>query len=77
MRFLCMPQRQLTNDQETYLKIYDLVSHAEHRNVESFFHLNLMARFLLQCLRVAGYFDPPARAGKDCDCFSSANESAR
>lgn len=41
---------------QKYTRTYQLVTHAEMRNKESFFHLTLMADFLLKCLKMANYF---------------------
>lgn len=45
-------------DEETkkYLRTYQLVTHGDRRNKESFFHVTLMADFLLKCLKMANYF---------------------
>ncbi|XP_046441017.1 SET and MYND domain-containing protein 4-like isoform X1 [Daphnia pulex] len=46
----------LSEDVKKYIKTYHLVTHDTLRNKESFFHVTLMANFLLKCLKVAGYF---------------------
>lgn len=39
-----------------YIRTYQLVTHSQMRNKESFFHVTLMADFLLKCLKMTNYF---------------------
>lgn len=41
-------QIELSSDVKKYVATYNLVTHAEQRNKESFFHVTLMADFLLK-----------------------------
>lgn len=59
-----------------YLETYNLVTHSDKRNKESFFHVTLMATFLLKCLKVANYFGETHQqtsklnfSGDDCLLF--------
>ncbi|XP_032793835.2 SET and MYND domain-containing protein 4 [Daphnia magna] len=46
----------LSEQTKKYIKTCQLVTHDHIRNKESFFHVTLMADFLLKCLKVGGYF---------------------
>lgn len=46
----------LSEQMKKYIKTCQLVTHDHIRNKESFFHVTLMADFLLKCLKVGGYF---------------------
>lgn len=47
---------KLDEESKKYLRTYYLVTHGDRRNKESFFHVTLMADFLLKCLKMANYF---------------------
>jgi hypothetical protein len=52
-----LPQTsELTYEMRRYIATYNLVNHADSRTPEAFFHVTLMAVFLLKCLRAANYF---------------------
>lgn len=46
----------LDDEMKKYIATYNLVTHADERNKESFFHVTLMAHFLLNCLKIGNYF---------------------
>ncbi|XP_057377156.1 SET and MYND domain-containing protein 4-like [Daphnia carinata] len=46
----------LSEQTKKYIKTCQLVTHEHMRNKESFFHVTLMANFLLKCLKMGGYF---------------------
>lgn len=47
---------ELSEEMKNYVGTWGLVTHADERNAESFFHVTLMAHFLLECLKIANYF---------------------
>lgn len=47
---------ELDEETKKYIRTYHLVTHSDRRTKESFFHVTLMADFLLKCLKMANYF---------------------